>query len=148
MGAVFLKKVNESYELVDKETGEITELVETFKVDEETWFKLYISTFYGALEKINSLKELKVFILCLKLSVDRGENGNIINISDITFRNNIKDIIKLNRQNLNRALVSLCEKGFLHKIDSHNYRINPQIVYCGSRHDRAKLITKIICEKE
>lgn len=147
MSAVFLKKVNESYELVDKETGEVTELVETFKVDEEAWFKLYISTFFGALEMISSLKELKVFILCLKLSVDRGADGNIINITDVAFKGDIKNVIKLNRQNLNRALVSLCRKGFLHKVDSHNYRINPQIAYCGSRHDRAKLLTKIICER-
>lgn len=146
MSAVFLKVENESYELVDKETGEVTELYETIKVDEEIWFKLYVNTFFGAIGNITSLKDLKVFILCLKLSVDRKDEGNIINVTDIKFKSIATEQLKLNKQNLWRSLNSLCEKGFLHKIDKNNYRINPQISYCGSRHDRAKLILKIIHE--
>lgn len=146
MNAVFLKMNNDSYELVDKDTGEVKELIETIKVDEETWFKLYVSSFFGALENITSLKDMKLFILCLKLSVDRNESGNIINISDVTFKRIVEDKLKLNKQNLWRSLTNLCKKGFLHKIDKYNYRINPQLSYCGSRHERAKLMLKIIKE--
>lgn len=146
MKTVFLKVKDECYELVNKETGEITELYETIKVDEDTWFKLYVNTFFGAIGNITSLKDLKLFILCLKLSVDRQDDGNVINTTDIKFRNISTNQLGFNKQNLWRSLNSLCEKGFLHKIDKNNYRINPQISYCGSKHDRAKVILKIMKE--
>lgn len=146
MKSVFIKVKDDSYELVNKETGELTDLYETFRIDEDTWFKLYIKTFCAALGEITSLKELKLFSNCLRFSTDREEYGNIINITDVKFRKMVDENLNLSRQNLNRALKSLCEKGFLHKIDSLNYRINPQIAYCGSRHNRANLILKLIKE--
>lgn len=144
LSKLYLKMPSNTHEKFDMNTGEISELIQTIVVNEEAWFKLYVESFFDAISKISSLKELQLFILCLKISVDREENGNIVNIMDIQFKNSVENEIKLNKQNLSRALSSLCTKKFLQKLDSHNYRINPLIAYCGSRHNKARLITKII----
>lgn len=146
MGAVFIKQLDDSHELIDKETGEITELYETYKIDEELWFKLYINTFFEAICEITSVTEIKLFALCLKFAREQVGYGNVINTSDFPFKVQVEKRLKLNRQNLCRAIKSLCEKGFLHKIAKSNYRINPQITYCGDKHNRAKLILKLIKE--
>lgn len=144
MADTFIKVKDDSYEVVDKETGELLELYETYKIDEETWFRLYVNTFFAAIGEITSLKDIQLFIECLKFSHEADGLGNIVCISDIEFRRIAESKLKLNKQNMCRSFKSLCSKGFLHKLDGKNYRINPQIAYCGKRHNRAKLILKLI----
>lgn len=146
MGAIFIKVKDESFELVDKETGEISDLYETYKIDEETWYRIYVNTFFATICEITSVKDIQLFVACLKYSRCHGEDGNIVCISDIEFQRVVENKLHLNKQNLCRSLKSLCNKGYLHKLDCRNYRINPQISYCGERHSRAKLILKLIKE--
>lgn len=142
MGDTFLKVKSESYSLLNNDTGEVSELHESFLVDEETWFRLYVNTFFGAIGRIRSAIDIKVFILCMKMSVDRPE-GNMICTGDAFFKRSASEDIGLNSQNLWRSLNNLCRHGFLKKVDRSNYIINPLIAYRGDREKRAKLVLKI-----
>ena len=146
MSKVFIKKDNESYVLVDKESGELKKLVETFVVDEELWMKLYVGTYFTAIGKIKSATEMKIFAACLLFAEKTDDNGCVIMPSKSSFRNALQKDCNISQQNLHRALKHLCDFGLLQKITRFEYRINPQIAYLGDKRSRAELILKIVKE--
>ena len=141
MNKVFVKVSNESYALLDKETGEIKELKETFVVDEEKWLKLYASLFCLACDELSG-QAIKLFIVIMKYALydEKGE-GNLFYTSDIHYKQDIEHM-KL-KKNISRTLKELCDKGLLHRINNGVYRLNPQIAYAGQRINHAKLILNI-----
>lgn len=143
MKKVFVKMKNDTYELVDKSTGEVTELTQTFVVEEEDWFKLYVGVFASAIDKLTG-NAIKFFGICLKHSrPDQGE-GNYFVISDHYLQEDLsKKSLFANRS---KYIKELLDNSFIYKIRRCQYGINPQIAYCGDRHSRAKLILKIIHE--
>ena len=146
MAKIFIKMNDERYEKVDKLTGEVTELKHTIVVDENAWFQLYSDIFCLAISQIHSLIDIKVFATCLKCSVQDVMYGNIVETSE-RFKRSLDDIVKITQPALSRSLKSLCNAGMLNKISRSTYQINPQIAYCGTRHDRAKLILSIMKEQ-
>ena len=118
MGKIFIKMEDDRYEKFDSETGELTELIHTIAVDQQTWFQLYSNVFCYAIASIKSLVNIKVFSVCLKCSVWDDKNGNV-------------------------ALKELVDAGLLNKLGRSYYQIHPQIAFCGNRHKRAELIIKM-----
>lgn len=141
MRRVFVKLTNESYALLDKETGEIKELKETFFVDEEKWLKLYASLFCLACDNLSG-QAIKLFIVIMKYALydEKGE-GNLFYTSDINYK---KDIEKMKlKKNISRTLKELCDKGLLHRVNNGAYRLNPQIAYAGNKLNHANLILNV-----
>lgn len=138
---VFIKMKNDAYELVDKETGEIKELTQTFIVDDEHWLKLYVDVWASACDKLTG-NGIKFFSVCLKHSQpDKGE-GNYFMISDPYLIEDLKK--KSLKDNTTKYIKELIDNGLIYRIRRSQYGINPQIAYCGDKHSRAKLIIKII----
>lgn len=143
MSKVFIRKTSECYSLLDNETGEITELQETFVINEEQWIKVYAGLFFLACDKITG-QSVKTFIACLKHAQKDSGEGNFICTSGLGFQ---KDLSGEKKINISRCLKELCDNGLLTKVRNSVYRINPQIAYCGDKASRAKLILKIMTEK-
>lgn len=139
MGKAFVRVESESYALLDKETGEVSELQESFVVDEDRWIQLYSSLFFDASGKVAG-QSLKVFCACLKYAqLDYGD-GNYVCTNSPNF---LRDINRFGCVNISRCLADLCEAGMLERIKRGLYRINPKMAYLGNRSDRAKLVLKI-----
>lgn len=141
MSKVFLKKENESWELVDKKTGEVTKFIETFVVDDQHWLKLYVHLY--SLVSSNLTGGAKdVFSLCLKHAKEDKGDGNYFYSNDKYFVEDLKNINLLN--NKRKYLSELVSNGLIYRQkEKCLYTINPQIAYCGDKHNRAKLILKI-----
>lgn len=143
MAKLFFKQKDDTKCIVNKETGEIDDFIQTLIVDEDTWLKLYVNTFFSAIGQMKSLVDMKVFSCCLKFAIHRDNNGNIVNTNESSFKRALNETCNINSQNLSRSLSSLCKTGFLEKLGRSEYRINPQIAYLGKASERAKLILNI-----
>lgn len=142
MGKIFIKMEDDRYEKFDSETGELTELIHTIAVDQQTWFQLYSNVFCYAIASIKSLVNIKVFSVCLKCSVWDDKNGNVVEIGE-RFKGTLSEFIQIKPQNLNVALKELVDAGLLNKLGRSYYQIHPQIAFCGNRHKRAELIIRM-----
>lgn len=139
---IFVKMKDDRYEKLDSSTGEITELLHTIAVDQETWFQLYANVFCCVIASIKSLVNIKVFAVCLKCSIWDDTNGNVIETGE-RFKKTLNEFIQIKPQNLNTALKELVNAGLLRRLGRSYYQIHPQIAYCGDRHKRAELIIKM-----
>ena len=139
---IFIKMKDERYEKLESSTGEVTELLHTIAVDQETWFQLYSNVFCYAIASIKSLINIKVFAVCLKCSVWDDKHGNVIETGE-RFKRTLNEFIQIKPQNLNVALKELVDAGLLNKLGRSYYQIHPQIAFCGERHKRAELIIKM-----
>lgn len=137
---VFIRKEDECYERLNKETGEIEKLYETFVVSDEHWLKLYANFFCMACDNISG-QSIKLFSICLKYATEDQGDGNFILTSNPYFKKEIES--KGIKSNISKYFTELTEAGLLHRICRGTYRFNPQVVYCGSRHNRAELILNI-----
>jgi hypothetical protein len=138
---MFIKQKNESYELVNKDTGELTELVETYVLNEELWYRLYVEVFASACDNLTG-NAIKTFAKCIKHAKEDKGDGNYIYITDIYFKKDLGDL----SQNLSKYIKELVDAGFLYKKSRGLYVLNPQLVYCGEKHNRGKAILKLIKE--
>lgn len=143
MSKVFLKQKSKTEEKVNKETGEITDLIETFVVDEDAWFKLYIKAFATYCDNLTG-NAIKFFSKCLKYSLEDKGDGNYFFINDPYLQKELEDT-KL-KSNVTKYLKELSDNGFIYKIRRTQYGINPEIAYCGTKHSRARLMLKLIKE--
>ena len=120
---------DERYEKLESSTGEVTELLHTIAVDQETWFQLYSNVFCYAIASIKSLINIKVFAVCLKCSVWDDKHGNVISgCKDPVIEKfvvHFRKDIKLNTNNncpncgapLNGITCSYCETVVTNKND-------------------------------
>ena len=145
MSKVFLIQKNDSQEIFDKETGELTDLYETFTVDEETWIKLYTNTFAKCCDNLTG-NAIKFFSKCLKYSLEDRGDGNFFYITDTYLQKELEEA-KL-KSNISKYIKELLNCGFIYKIKRSQYGINPKIAYCGTRHSRARLVLKLIKESK
>jgi hypothetical protein len=140
---MFVRKTNECYSLIDKETGEVTEFQETFVVDDDYWLKVYANFFCMACDNLSG-QAIKLFTICLKYATKDEGNGNYIVTGNPYFKMEIAT--KKIKPNLHKYLAELVNNGLLHRIERGSYRLNPEVVYCGDRNSRARLIVKIMNE--
>ena len=96
--------------------------------------------FVNACENISG-QSMMVFAICMKYMQKDVGDGNYVFTNGIGFNDDINRRSKINRS---RCLKELCDKGLLERVKRGIYRINPQVAYLGNRHDRAKLILKIV----
>lgn len=145
MAEVFLKQKSDSQEIFNKDTGELTDLYETFTVDEETWFKLYTTTFASYCDNLTG-NAIKFFSKCLKYSQEDNGEGNYFLITNPYLKKELEEMrIK---GNISKYLKELIDNKFIYKIRRSQYGINPKVAYCGTRHNRARLVLNLIKEKE
>ncbi|MBO7384875.1 MAG: hypothetical protein J6U63_00870, partial [Clostridia bacterium] len=81
MAKVFLRQKSDSQILVDKNTGEVSELIESFVVNEDTWFKLYTRAFASYCDNLTG-NAIKFFSKCLKYSQEDKGEGNYFLINE------------------------------------------------------------------
>lgn len=143
MGKIFMKIDSNKYEVIDKETGEISSLKETVVLEEKSFYCLYSDIYCFAISEMKSLVDVKVFAVCLKCAIRDEKYGNIVETGG-KFKRELPIFVDITQPALSRSLKNLCEKGLLNRIDRSSYQIHPQIAFCGSRHDRAKVILEIM----
>lgn len=145
----FVTEKSEDYALVDKHTGEITDLNVTRKITLDE----FIMVFFSSCPALMQLKgnHLKVLILCWKHSSYNPENeerGNIIHNSP-GFKEACRESgLDVSNAVIDNAISALCKKGFLIKKYRGEYLLNPLYFFKGRLSNRSKVNISFTVEPE
>lgn len=132
--------VNPDYAIVDKHTGELSELKQTRVVTLDE----FIMIFFAGCPDLLQLKglHLKVLICCWKYSSYNPENeaeGNLIH-NDSIFKGKCKSFgLEAPNASIDNAISYLSRHGYLIKRCKGAYLLNPKYFFKGRLSDKSKI---------
>lgn len=139
--------VNPDYAVVDKHTGELTELKQTRTVTLDE----FIMIFFAGCPDLLALKgiHLKILICCWKYSSYNSDNekeGNIV-YNNSMFKEKCREFgLKAPEASIDNAFSYLSKNGYLIKKCRGMYLLNPKYFFKGRLSDRSKINIHFVVE--
>lgn len=131
---------NEDYALIDKHTGELTELRQTRTITLDEFIMVFFASCPDLL-KLTGLN-LKVLICCWKFSSYNPEcetEGNIVH-NDLMFKEKCKSLgLAISNASIDNAVNYLSKHNFLIKRCKGVYLLNPKYFFKGRLSDKSKI---------
>lgn len=147
MSRKYVTEKSENFSIVDNNTGELTDLNITKKINLDE----FIMVFFSSCPELMTLKgnHLKVLICCWKHSSYNPENeerGNIIHNSPGFKEACRASGLDISNAAIDNAISALHKKNFLIKKYRGEYLLNPQYFFKGRLSERSKVKVHFIVE--
>lgn len=147
MKTKYEKEKSDFLNVIDTQTGELTDYYELRKVTLDEFIMVFFSS-YPELYQLNGV-QLKVLMGCWKYSSYNSANyaeGNIVH-NNPSFKEFCRqDGLVTSDANIDNAISTLCKKGLLIKRCKGEYILDPRYFFKGKLSERSKIKFTLLVE--
>lgn len=140
MKTKYVKEKSDFLNVIDTQTGELTDYYQLRKVSLDEFIMVFFSS-YPELYQLNGV-QLKVLMGCWKYSSYNSTSyaeGNIVH-NNPTFKELCRqDGLVTSDANIDNAISTLCKKGLLIKRCKGEYILDPRYFFKGKLSDRSRI---------